>query len=351
MEPFETALVGPKTAIRDIIKRIDESSLQIALVVDESRVLLGTITDGDIRRGILSGKTLEDTADRIMNKKPMVVLEGTPEDELLARMRSRQLRHMPIVDTGGRIVGLEIFEKLMNLSENDSWVVLMAGGLGKRLGNLTENCPKPLLTIGDKPILETIISNLKSHGFHNFYVSVNYKAEMIRDYLGNGDKWNVNIKYLQEDERLGTAGSLGLLPEKPKSPLLVMNADLLTTLDFNKLMHFHKKQNAKATMCLRDYNFQVPFGVVKLNRQSIVALDEKPTMNFFVNAGIYVVDPDVLDLIPKNEHFDMTTLFSKLIEMKSKASAFLIREYWIDIGRINDLEAAKDDYIKLFNSE
>jgi dTDP-glucose pyrophosphorylase len=351
MTSWKSICVPASMSVADVIKKIDESSLQIALVIDNSFKLLGTVTDGDIRRAILKGIQLGDKVESIMNSTPITVLEGLSRDQILEKMKELQIRHIPVINKSGEVLHLEILENLLKAQVKKNWIVLMAGGLGSRLGTLTENTPKPLLTVGDKPILETIISKLKSYGFERFYISVNYKAEMIRDYFGDGSKWNVQIRYLQEEKRLGTAGGLSLLPEKPEESVLVMNADLLTTLNFEQLLEFHKKQDVNATMCLRDYNFEVPYGVVKIDNHQVASLEEKPVLKFFVNAGIYVLEPEVLSLIPHNDYFDMTDLFEEILKHGYKTAAFPIREYWLDVGRINDLETAQGEFAKLFDHD
>jgi NDP-sugar pyrophosphorylase family protein len=223
-------------------------------------------------------------------------------------------------------------------------VVVMAGGLGTRLDPLTKDLPKPLLKVGSKPILETILSNFRGYGFAEFFLSVNYKAEMVKSYFGDGTRWGIRIRYLEESVPLGTAGSLSLLPERPTLPLVVMNGDLVTQVNFQHMLDFHREHAAVATMGVREYDMQVPFGVVRLEESRIVAIEEKPVHRFFVNAGIYVLEPDALDYVPRGEYFDMTTLFERLAKEGMPTSAFPIREYWLDVGRPDDLERAQIEY-------
>jgi len=226
-----------------------------------------------------------------------------------------------------------------DLSEN-----ALAGGLGSRLQPLTEDKPKPLLSVGDKPILETILESFVEQNFRRFYISVNYKADAIKEHFADGGKWNAEIRYLEEEPRLGTAGALDLIPERPELPLLVMNGDLLTRVNFQDLLDYHRDQKAEATMCVREYDFQVPFGVVEIDDHNIRSIDEKPVHRFFVNAGIYVLEPGLIDLIPKGEYFDMTDLFARALEKGYETQAFPIHEYWLDVGRIDDLDRANHDY-------
>jgi len=344
MNDYRKILVSPGASIRETIELIDSSAMQIALVVDGETHLLGTVTDGDIRRGILRGLSLDETIDKIMNRNPSVCNEDEPREAVIARMSARRLHHMPVVNKDGRLVGLETHEELLSPRERSNIVVLMAGGLGVRLRPLTENCPKPMLKIGGRPILETILLNFIEYGFSRFYISVNYMADVVKSYFGDGSRWGVQISYLHEDQRLGTAGALALLPEKPAAPLFIMNGDLLTKVNFAHLMDFHAAHKAKATMCVREYDFQVPYGVVKIESHSITAIEEKPVQSFFVNAGIYVLEPETLNLIPKDVFFDMPTLFDKLIAAGKEVSAFPIREYWLDIGHLEDFERANVEH-------
>lgn len=349
MRDATTISLSMSTPIREAIHVIDNGSLQIALVVDEDKKLLGTITDGDIRRSILKGLELDDTVDKIMHRGPATAFVTTVREEILALMQFKQVQQIPILDLQGHVVGLELLNDLITPDKKTNSVVIMAGGLGSRLRPLTDDCPKPLLKIGDKPILETIVENFIECGFSNFYFSVNYRADMVEDYFGNGAKWNINIEYLREDKRMGTAGSLSMLPKDIKDPVLIMNGDLLTKVNFQHLLDFHTENQAAATMCVREYNFQVPYGVVKIEDNRLLNVDEKPAQRFFVNAGIYVLDPGVLEHVPKDEYFDMPDLFNSLVESGKASVAFPIREYWLDIGHVDDFERANGEYGEVFN--
>lgn len=349
MKSWERTLVSLDSTIKEVIQAIDTSALQIALVVDEHRQLQGTVTDGDIRRGFLKGKTLEDSVQDIMNTHPLTVQQHEDYPHMIRLMRQRAIHQIPIVDDAGVVVGLESIDDLLEPVVRDNWVVLMAGGLGTRLYPLTEHCPKPLLKVGNKPILETIMENFMSYGLRKFYISVNYKAEMIEEYFGDGSKWGVEIRYLREEKRLGTAGALSLIPETPSAPLIVMNGDLLTKVNFAQLLQFHHEQKSLATLCVRDFEYQVPYGVVRVDEQKLQAIVEKPIEHYFVNAGIYVLNPEVLDEVPRDAFYDMPTLFETLVESKRNASVFPIREYWMDIGRMDDFERAKSEYMEVFS--
>lgn len=348
MSAWKEILVPPETSIRDAILVLDKSSKQIVLVVDGNHRLLGTVTDGDIRRSILKGMSLDDSIQGIMNPDPTVAIMDEGREIILAAMQSNGLHHIPLVDENRRVIGLETLDELIQPRARENWVVLMAGGLGSRLRPLTDECPKPMLKVGNKPLLETILENFIAYGFHKFYISVNYMADVVKSYFGDGSRWGVDICYLHEDQRLGTAGALSMLPKKPAESLLVMNGDLLTKVNFKQLLDFHSGHQAQATMCVREYDFQVPYGVVKIDGHRIISIDEKPIQRFFVNAGIYVLEPDVLNLISSNAYFDMPTLFEQLIGSKKETAVFPIREYWLDVGQLADYDRANGEYRDIF---
>lgn len=346
MKNWQSALVAPETSVQETMETL--SALQIALVVDSEHRLLGTVTDGDVRRALLRGVTLQDAVGKIMNTAPTTARLGEDRDTILATMKRLHIHHIPTIDDCGRVLGVELLDTLIETQERDNWVVLMAGGLGTRLRPLTDDCPKPLLRIGTKPILETIIDSFVADGFNRFYIAVNYKAEMIEDHFGDGSRWGAQIRYLREDRKMGTAGALSLIPDRPNQSLLVMNGDLLTKVNFGQLLNFHLEHEAQGTMCVREYDFQVPYGVVTVDNHRISALEEKPVHRFFVNAGIYVLEPTALDLIPENMPFDMTSLFETLMAQRKETTAYPIREYWLDIGHMDDFERASGEYSREF---
>ena len=356
--------VLPGATIRQAIEVIDAQGVQIVLVVSDDGALQGSLTDGDVRRAMLAGRSLDGPASEVMYASPSTVLAGTSQSEVLELMKSRRIHQVPVLSAAGKVVGIELLDDLLlspTLSSRgragaarfrdkilpspsaEHRVLLLAGGRGRRLAPLTEDIPKPMLPVGSKPILESIISALAVAGFKHFYLAVNYRAEVIENYFGDGSEFGVHIEYLREDEPLGTAGALSLLPSRPTAPLLVMNGDLLTALDPRQLLAFHAKQGASATMCVREYDIQVPFGVVSIDGQRLVSIDEKPIHRFFVNAGIYLLEPSCLDLLEPGEAINMTTLFEQLIAAGRQTAAFPVREYWLDIGRMPDLEKARGD--------
>ncbi|ASS73951.1 alcohol dehydrogenase [Tumebacillus algifaecis] len=350
MKNWKQILIPPTASILRAIETIDQGALQIALVVEDGTGrLLGTITDGDVRRGILRGVALDRSVAEIMNTDPITASSQDTQEKILATMKMRRLQQIPILDADGLVIGVQVLTDLLRAGQKDNWVVLMAGGLGTRLAPLTNDTPKPLLKVGSKPLLETIMQNFIEYGFHKFYLSVNYKAEMIRDYFGDGSRFGVEIRYVHEDKRMGTAGALSLLPERPEQTFFVMNGDLLTKVNFQQLLDFHHEHGALGTMCVREYDFQIPYGVVKTDKHRLMGIVEKPVEHFFVNAGIYVLEPECVDLIPQDAFYDMPSLFDQLIAQESETSVFPIREYWMDIGQIADYERANGEFAEVFD--
>jgi dTDP-glucose pyrophosphorylase len=348
MYEWRKACVAPHISISSAMAIIDASSLQIALVVDDGYHLMGIITDGDIRRAILKGVPFDRPISEIMFKNFTKVDIGESRENILRLMKEKGLRHIPVIDEDGKIVDLKVLMDLVNEPSRPNVVFIMAGGLGTRLRPLTNDCPKPMVKVGNKPILETIIDNFVDHGFTNFVISVNYKRSMIENYFRDGSDFGAKIRYLREDKRMGTAGALSLLTDKPVDPVIVMNGDLLTKISFSQLLDFHKDHNAVATMCVRQYEMRVPYGVVDVDEHIVLNLEEKPLHSFFVNAGIYVLNPQIIEFIPKDRFYDMTDLFQDIIKKKKPISAFPIREYWLDVGRIPDYHKANGDYANQF---
>lgn len=349
MRNWHDVIVSPSSTLRETIARIDASALQIALVVGESERLIGVLTDGDVRRAILSGISLDGPVADAMNRKFTTADPNDDRAGILALMKQREIAQVPVVDQAGRVVGLETLTDLLHTPTRPNIAVIMAGGLGSRLGDLTRECPKPMLRIGGRPILETILLNLAEYGISRVFLAVNYRADVIEDYFGDGTVVGMQIEYLRERERLGTAGALSLLPSRPAETLIVMNGDVLTKVNVNQLLGFHERVRPMATMCVREHDFQVPFGVVSLAGHEIVEIQEKPIRRDFVNAGLYAIEPSALDYVPAGEFFDMPSLFSALIEARHPTAAFPIREYWLDIGQYADFERANGDFANEFS--
>ena len=340
---WKELLIKPNDSLEHAIKVLHEGGARITLVVDKYNKLLGTVTDGDIRRALINKLTMKSEITSVMNSKPIKVSKSLSKKELLQLMTSNGLIHMPIVNENGVICGLETIEHLIKNPIFKNPVFLMAGGFGKRLQPLTEIIPKPLLRVGDKPIIETIIKQFIEHGFHEFYISTHYKSEQIREYFKDGSQYGANIHYIYEDSPLGTAGSLGLLPKDiSELPIIVMNGDLLTKVDFKNLLDFHDASGNDATMCVREYDIQVPFGVVEMNEGRIEKIREKPVHKFFVNAGIYVLNNNLIKKVDGKSYLDMPDFLEN--ELKNKGiSAFPIHEYWLDVGRIEEYAKANQD--------
>jgi NDP-sugar pyrophosphorylase family protein len=286
--------------------------------------------------------------EKIMNSSPITVLKSKSADKIMSMMKNDGLLHIPLVDKQGLLVGLETLQHLLENKKYDNPVFIMAGGFGTRLHPLTKDIPKPLLNVGSRPILATIIDQFIDAGFHKFYISTHYKSEMICDYFGDGSTLGIDIEYVHEEVPLGTAGSLGLLPNNVSTlPIIMMNGDLLTKVNFEHLLTFHNEQDGLATMCIREYDFQVPYGVVNIKNQCVTSIKEKPIHKFFINAGIYVLDPKLINQIDSDSFLDMPNLFEAQIEKGEKISVFPIHEYWLDIGRMEEYERANREVVDI----
>ena len=349
MKSVQHIKLTPKSSIREALKIIDSGAMQIAIVVDENDRLIGTLTDGDIRRGLLNNLGLDDSIESIVFKTPTIAILSDTKEEILQKALSKKLHQIPILDDEHRVIGIKEIEELVRPHVKPNRVVLMVGGLGTRLHPLTENTPKPMLKVGNKPILQTIVEKFAEYGFINIVMCVNYKSHIIEDYFGDGSEFGVNIKYILEEHRMGTAGALSLLRSAPIEPFFVMNGDLLTNVNFEHLLDYHTSQNATATMGVREYDFQVPYGVVNIEGSRILSIQEKPIHKFFVSAGIYMLSPEALSMIPQNEFYDMPTLFEALIKENKTTLSFPIREYWLDIGRMEEYERANSEYHGVFS--
>jgi len=344
MFDWKKIILKPNDTLQMAIQILDREALRIVMVADEKGRLLGTITDGDIRRALIQHSGMDALLSNVMFMNPTTASFEDDRESILAMMKSKDLLQVPILDKERMIVGLETLQHLLESKRLDNLVFLMAGGFGKRLRPLTDDIPKPLLKVGTRPILEIILRQLIEAGFHNFYISTHYKAEMVRQHFGDGSKWGIGIEYVNEDEPLGTAGALGLLPKDlTELPLLVMNGDLLTKVNFEQLLAFHREKRGIATMCVREYDFQVPYGVIETDEHRIVSIVEKPLHTFFVNAGIYVLEPQLVRSVSKNAFLDMPHLLEKKIQDGEHINSFPVHEYWLDIGRKEEYERANRD--------
>ncbi|MHB0952149.1 MAG: nucleotidyltransferase family protein [Allorhizobium sp.] len=338
------ASISQEMPMRKAIEVIDSSGLKIAIVITDETKLIGIVTDGDIRRALLAGRNLDTPVKEFMRTNPRTALWGTERSVLLGRLRHEQILHLPIVDETGVLRDLAYLPAYEQRSHPENQVVIMAGGLGTRLRPLTDNIPKPLISVAGRPLIDTIIDNLVSQGLTNITLCVNYLGHMLEDHLGDGVKLGAQLTYVREEQRMGTAGALSLLPNKPTSSFFVMNGDILTTVDFQAMLDFHRSSSVVASMAVNNFTYEVPFGVVEASGHHLSALSEKPKHSYLVNAGIYLLEPEVLGHVPDNQFYDMTSLFERLLEHKLAAAVFPVREQWLDIGRPEDLVRANDGF-------
>lgn len=340
-QKWRKALLSLDSKLSDAVRNLEESGLQIVLVVSELGTLQGTITDGDIRRGLLRGLDLDSPISHIIHQEALVVPTEMSRSLVVQLMKSNQIRQIPIVDEERRLLGLHLWDETKLEISRPNTLIIMAGGRGIRLGERTQNCPKPLLSIAGKPILEHIIDRAKAEGFVRFVISIHYLGYMIEEYFQNGEKWQVQIDYVREQEPLGTAGAISLLNPRPEIPFVVSNGDILTDIRYGELLDFHLQNRATATMASRLYEHQNPFGVISTRGVEIVGFEEKPTVRSYINAGIYAIDPIALECLGTNTYCNMTTLFERLRVSGKKTVIYPIHEPWLDVGRPEDLERAE----------
>lgn len=345
---YRKCLVHKEATIYEAVEKMNESGLQLAVVVDENERLIGIINDGDIRRAVLRKVDFYHSITEIANMNPRIATVKQSDAELRMMMRDYNIHQIPVVNDEGVVCGIKTFQELICATPKDNAVVLMAGGEGRRLRPMTESCPKPLLKVGGKPILATIIDNFIDAGFHRFFISVNYKSEMIEEYFGDGHDRGISIEYLREKQKMGTAGSLQFLSKDETVPIIVMNGDILTNINLEALLNFHTGEEACATMTSRTYSWQVPYGVIQCDGNEIRGITEKPRNTYFVSAGIYVLNPQVISLIEQEHLMDMPDVFGRLIQQGEKVLSYPLTEYWMDIGQMDDFERAQADYEELF---
>lgn len=347
MYKIDEIKINQNASIKEALEVIDKGAIKVAVVLSDDGLLLGMLNDGDIRRALLKGMSLGDSIAGIINKHPVVANINDTKERILELANEKKLHQIPII-SNGKLIGIQDIREFLAPKNKPNKVILMVGGLGTRLRPLTNDVPKPMLDVGNKPILHTIVENFAKYGYTDIIMCVNYKSEIIKEYFGNGDKFGVKIEYVLESKRMGTAGALSLLKERPKDDFFVMNGDLLTNVNFEYLHEYHKDSNALASICIRKYEMQVPYGVVNIRANKVTSIEEKPTQSFFVSAGIYMFSPIVLDFIPKGVFYDMPTLFSELLKHDFPIHPFPIREYWLDIGRMDEYRRANDEYEGVF---
>lgn len=338
---WRNALIGPDATLREAIQTLDRSALKIVLVVGPDQKLLGTITDGDIRRGLLRGQGLDSPIGDVIHRDPLVVPPGMERTLVMHLMQVNKLLQVPVVDSRGCLVDLHLWDATSQPVPRSNLMVIMAGGLGTRLRPHTESCPKPMLQVGGKPMLEHIVEHARSEGITRFVFALRYLGHIIEEYFGDGRRWSVQIEYLRENEPLGTAGALSLLARPPEEPLIVTNGDVLSTIRYSEMLDFHAANRATATMAVRQHEWQHPFGVVRMNGIDIMAFEEKPVHRTHVNAGVYVLEPAALNLFAPNQPCDMPELFIRLARARERVIAYPIHEQWLDVGHPADLSAAR----------
>ena len=348
MRKVDKIIISSDIAINEAIKIIDKGRLGIALIADYDRRLKGIITDVDVRRGILKGVSLDASAEKIMNRKPIVAFEDASQEEIIDLMKQYHIRQIPVIDRNKKIKGLEIINDYFHKTTYSNKVVIMAGGIGKRLYPLTKDIPKPLLPIGGRPILENLIISFREQGFRNFIIALSYKKEQIKRYFKNGAHLEVNIEYCIEKQPLGTAGAIALLKNYSiKEAFFVVNADLVTSVNFEVMLDYHNRHNDIATVGIKEYSINIPYGVVNLKDSVLLGFEEKPSRSFYVNAGIYIFEPKILRMVSKVKSLDMISLLERL-RKKFNVRCFPIREYWLDVGHYENYRKAKRDFKEVF---
>jgi dTDP-glucose pyrophosphorylase len=333
------------STLKEAVYKLDANGNGFLAIVDNNNKLIGILTDGDIRRGFLNGsKELME----VVNITPETMSERSKKDEIIYKLTKKHKKHMPLVDQNGILIDVFVLDdERFNVKPN--WVVIMAGGMGTRLGELTRDIPKPMLPLGGKPMIERIIELFKSSGYKKFMISVNYKSKVIKKYFGNGKKFGIDVVYLEEKDRLGTAGALSLIDTRLiTETFFVVNGDVITSLDYDEMLKFHKSNNSDATMCVKENSYQIPYGVIQTNEDnSIVAIEEKPTNYYYINTGIYTLEPGVIDILGKNCYSEMTDLFGTLSNNKKIIKSFKLEGHWLDLGMPNDYYSAKSQFDSL----
>jgi dTDP-glucose pyrophosphorylase len=337
---WREAILPVNATIQQAIRNLDQVAIKIVLVVNEAGKLEGTISDGDIRRGLLKGLDINSPIESIIHHNALVVPSEMGRETVMQIMVVNKIHQIPVVDEHHRVVGLHLWDEITTPPTRSNLMVIMAGGMGTRLRPHTENCPKPLLSVAGKPMLEHIIERAKLEGFSHFVLAIHYLGHMIEDHFGNGERLQVNIEYIREEFPLGTAGALSLLNQRPHVPFVVTNGDVITDIHYGELLDFHIRHAAAATMAVRVHEWQHPFGVVQTQGVVIVGFEEKPVARSHINAGVYVLDPDALSVLSAEAHCDMPNLFERLQAKAMRTVAYPMHEPWLDVGRPDDLYRA-----------
>lgn len=348
MTDWRNVVLKADATIRDAMRAIELGSLRIALVCDGENKLLGTVTDGDIRRGLLVDCNMGDDVFRVMQLQPKTAAISDTREYCVRVMHEYDLMALPVVDEAGCLRRLETLHDILKPRKRDNPVFIMAGGFGTRLRPLTDHCPKPMLKVGEKPMLEHLVNRFSQLGFHEFYISTHYMPEVITEHFGDGSAFGVSVTYIHEDKPLGTGGALGLLPQSiAKLPLILMNGDVLTRVDFTNILEHHENQEVDATMCVRELEHQVPFGVIETDEGLISEMVEKPTYRYRINTGIYVLNPDIVSSVSRGSYIDMPALLQQNMDSNKKVGTYTSHDYWLDIGRMEDYQRAQTDIRQL----
>lgn len=333
-------VIGPEASILEAMRAIDANAREFVLIADDQLAVLGLITDGDIRRGLLAGLGMDAPAAKVMTRDFIAVTPDHGRASVLDLMKARSVRQVPVLDARRRLVGLHFLEELIGTAEKPNAALIMAGGKGQRLRPYTDARPKPMMEVAGRPILERIVLHLVGFGIKRVFISVNYLAETIRAHFGDGSRFGCAIDYLQENEPLGSGGALSLLPPGLEHPLLVMNGDLVSQFDVTRLLEHHRREGAEATIAARHHDVEIPFGVLDVEGSRLTRLVEKPSVHHLINAGIYVIEPRLLGEVPRDRFYPMTDLFEGLLRQGRTVSVYRIEEDWIDIARREDLSRA-----------
>lgn len=333
---WKDTVLTDDTSIQDVLKNLNKTGTRIALIVNNKKDFQGTISDGDIRRALIKKTKQNASIQKIINKNSLIVSPETKNSVVLELMLKNKIQQIPIINENKKIVGLYLWDEIIPYNKIPNTMVIMAGGKGTRLGKYTKNCPKPLLPVNGKPMLERIIERAKLQGFKNFLISINYLGKMIQDYFSDGKKWNIKIDYITEDKPLGTGGALGLISPKPKTPFIVSNCDIMTEFNYGELLDFHYSHEAEATMAVRNHEWENPYGVVRTKGVDIIDFEEKPTVRSHINAGVYVLGPSAIKVIKKNEKIDMPNIFERLKKKNLRTIVYPVHEPWLDIGLPED---------------
>jgi dTDP-glucose pyrophosphorylase/predicted transcriptional regulator len=340
---WKDAVISTSSTIKSAIEQLNQAGMKIALVLDPDQKLIGTVSDGDFRRGMLNGLTLSDSVEKIMNSNPRTIDQKASRIQILDLMENTKIMQIPVVNEKNQVVGLHLWDEMSVKAKYSNVMIIMAGGKGSRLHPQTEKIPKPMLLVSDKPILEHIIKRAQTQGFNHFIIAINYLGEIIENYFGDGTKFDAKIEYLREQSPLGTAGALSLLTSKPDNAFLVTNGDVITDINYSDFLEFHKIQNAAATIAVHTHEFQIPYGVLKISGLEVESYEEKPIISNLINAGVYALEPDVLDLIKEPKLRNMPEILDISKKLNKKVIVYPLHESWIDIGRPIDLEIANQN--------